>query len=152
MVAVLFGAFMVLLILTWQRGSRILVDKTRRVEVSLESLIRSLEKKPPHIAPGTAVFLTSDPDFAPASLLHNLKHNKVLHEHNVVLTILTTDTPRTDPEERVQISPISDGFTRVTLRFGSWKSRTCRRRWRSHARRGLPSISCQRRSSCHGVR
>ena len=115
---VLFGAFMVLLILTWQRGSRILVDKTRRVEVSLESLIRSLEKKPPHIAPGTAVFLTSDPDFAPASLLHNLKHNKVLHEHNVVLTILTADTPRTDPEERVQISPISDGFTRVTLRFG----------------------------------
>ena len=44
--------------------------------------------------PGTAVFLTSDPDFAPTALLHNLKHNKVLHEHNVILTIVTADTPR----------------------------------------------------------
>jgi KUP system potassium uptake protein len=115
---VLFGAFMVLLILTWQRGSRILVQKTRRVEVPIDALIRSLEKKPPHVVPGTAVFLTSDPDFAPASLLHNLKHNKVLHEHNIILTILTTNTPRTDPVERVEISPISQRFTRVALRFG----------------------------------
>ena len=87
---------MVLLIITWQRGTRILVQKTRRVEVPIDALIRSLEKKPPHIVPGTAVFLTSDPDFAPASLLHNLKHNKVLHEHNIILTIVTTDTPRTE--------------------------------------------------------
>ena len=109
---------MVLLILTWQRGSRILVQKTRRIEVPIDSLIRSLEKKPPHIVPGTAVFLTSDPDFAPASLLHNLKHNKVLHEHNIVLTIVTADTPRTDPDDRVEISPISERFTRVELKFG----------------------------------
>ena len=115
---VLFGCFMVLLILTWQRGSRILVNKTRRVEVPVDSLIRNLEKKPPHIVPGTAVFLTSDPDFAPASLLHNLKHNKILHEHNIILTIVTTDTPRTNDEERIDISPISDRFTRVAIRFG----------------------------------
>jgi KUP system potassium uptake protein len=115
---VAFGAFMVLLIMTWQRGSRILVHKTRRVEVPIDSLIRSLEKRPPHLVPGTAVFLTSDPDFAPASLLHNLKHNKVLHERNIILTIVTTDTPRTDPDERVEISPISERFTRVSLRFG----------------------------------
>jgi KUP system potassium uptake protein len=114
----LFGCVMVLMILTWQRGSRILVQKTRRVEVPIDSLIRSLEKKPPHIVPGTAVFLTSDPDFAPASLLHNLKHNKVLHEHNIILTIVTANTPRTDPQDRVTISPISDRFTRVELRFG----------------------------------
>ena len=49
----------------------------------LDALLHSLEKKPPHIVPGTAVFLTSDPEFAPTALLHNLKHNKVLHEHNV---------------------------------------------------------------------
>ena len=93
----LFGAFMVLLIMTWRRGTRILVHKTRRIEMPLDSLIRSLEKKPPHLVPGTAVFLTSDPDFAPTALLHNLKHNKVLHEHNVILTIVTADTPRTVP-------------------------------------------------------
>jgi len=114
----LFGCAMVLMIVTWQRGSRILVQKTRRVEVPIDALIRSLEKKPPHKVPGTAVFLTSDPDFAPASLLHNLKHNKVLHEHNIILTIVTTNTPRTRDDERVEITPISERFTRVALHFG----------------------------------
>jgi KUP system potassium uptake protein len=115
---VLFGAFMVLLILTWQRGSRILIQKTRRVEVPIDSLIRSLEKKPPHVVPGTAIFLTSDPDFAPASLLHNLKHNKVLHERNIILTIVTANTPRVGEDERVEILPVSERFTRVSLHFG----------------------------------
>ena len=114
----LFGATMVLLILTWRRGSRILVGKTRRTEVPIETLLRSLEKKPPHSVPGTAVFLTSDPDFAPTALLHNLKHNKVLHEHNVILTIVTADTPRASEEDRVQITPLSKHFSRVSLKFG----------------------------------
>jgi KUP system potassium uptake protein len=114
----LFGCAMVLMIVTWQRGSRILVQKTRRVEVPIDALIRSLERKPPHTVPGTAVFLTSDPDFAPASLLHNLKHNKVLHEHNIILTIVTTNTPRSSDDERVEITPISERFTRVALHFG----------------------------------
>jgi len=114
----MFGAMMVLLILTWRRGSRILFDKTRRTEVPIETLFRSLEKKPPHIVPGTAVFLTSDPDFAPTALLHNLKHNKVLHENNVILTVITADTPRVPEEERVRITPVSTHFRRVALRFG----------------------------------
>jgi KUP system potassium uptake protein len=118
----LFGISMVLLILTWQRGTRILIHKTRRIEVPLDSLIRSLEKRPPHIVAGTAVFLTSDPDFAPASLLHNLKHNKVLHEQNVVLRIVIADTPRVPEDERVEIEPISERFTRVYLRFGFMES------------------------------
>jgi KUP system potassium uptake protein len=118
----LFGIAMVLLILTWQRGTRILIHKTRRVEVPLDSLIRSLEKRPPHIVAGTAVFLTSDPDFAPASLLHNLKHNKVLHQQNVVLRIVIADTPRVPEDERVEIEPISERFTRVYLRFGFMES------------------------------
>ncbi len=87
----LFGASMVLLILTWRRGTGILASKTRRTEVPLDTLFRSLEKKPPHIVQGTAVFLTSDPEFAPTAMLHNLKHNKVLHENNVILTIVTAD-------------------------------------------------------------
>ncbi len=91
---------------------RILSDKTRRTEVPIDTLFRSLTKKPPHIVPGTAVFLTSDPDFAPTALLHNLKHNKVLHENNVILTIITADTPRVPEDERVQITPMSAHFTR----------------------------------------
>ena len=114
----LFGITMVLLIITWRRGTGMLVKKTRRTEVPIDTLFRSLEKKPPHIVPGTAVFLTSDPDFAPTSLLHNLKHNKILHEHNVILTIITADTPRVPEEERVQITPLSKYFSRVALKFG----------------------------------
>jgi KUP system potassium uptake protein len=115
---ILFGSGMVLLILTWRRGTGILANKTRRAEVPLDTLFRGLEKKPPHIVPGTAVFLTSDPDFAPTALLHNLKHNKVLHEHNVVLTIVTADFPRVPEEDRVNISILSKHFSRVSLKFG----------------------------------
>ena len=115
---ILFGATMVLLILTWRRGTGILISKTRRTEVPLDTLLRSLEKKPPHIVPGTAVFLTSDPEFAPTALLHNLKHNKVLHENDVILTIVTADTPRVPEEDRVRITPLSKHFSRVALKFG----------------------------------
>jgi KUP system potassium uptake protein len=118
----LLGATIVLVILTWRRGTRILAQKTRRIEVPLDTLLRSLEKKPPHIVPGTAVFLTSDPDFTPTALLHNLKHNKVLHEHNVILTIKTADTPRVADEERVRMTQVSPLFSKVELKFGFMES------------------------------
>ncbi len=118
----LFGAFMVVIIWTWRRGTSILVSKTRRIEVPLADLVRSLEKRPPHIVPGTAVFLTSDPAFAPTALLHNLKHNKVLHEKNVILTIQTAQTPRVDLAQRVTMTQISDKFSQVTLKFGFMES------------------------------
>jgi KUP system potassium uptake protein len=117
-----FGSSMVLIILTWRRGTGILAQKTRRTEVPLETLVRSLQRKPPHVVPGTAVFLTSDPDSAPTSLLHNLKHNKVLHEHNVILTIVTADTPRVSDEERVRITEVSPLFSKVSLKFGYMES------------------------------
>ena len=117
-VPLLFGVTMVYMILTWRRGSSILFDKTRKTEVPLDTLYRSLEKKSPHIVPGTAVFLTSDPDFAPTALLHNLKHNKVLHEHNVILTIQYADTPRVPEEERVSMTKVSKYFRKVILKFG----------------------------------
>jgi KUP system potassium uptake protein len=100
----------------------ILVKKTRRTEVPLLDLIKSLEKRPPHIVKGTAVILTSDPNFVPTALLHNLKHNKVLHEHNVILTIETAQTPRVDPKERVRMENISEKFSTVSLRFGFMES------------------------------
>jgi len=81
-----------------------------------------LEKRPPHIVKGTAVFLTSDPAFVPTAMLHNLKHNKVLHEHNVILTIETAHTPRVDSSERVRMEKISDKFSKVKLRFGFMES------------------------------
>jgi KUP system potassium uptake protein len=119
---ILFGASMVLLILTWRRGTNILTHKARRSEVPLDTLLASLQKHPPHMVPGTAVFLTSQPEFAPTALLHNLKHNKVLHEHNVILTIITTDTPRVTDEQRVKITARSPRFSLVALKFGYMES------------------------------
>jgi KUP system potassium uptake protein len=121
-VPLLFGFAMAMTIWTWRRGAAILIAKTRRTEVPLTDLIKSLEKRPPHIVKGTAVFLTSDPNFVPTALLHNLKHNKVLHEHNVILTIETAQTPRVDPAERVRMESISDKFAIVRLRFGFMES------------------------------
>jgi KUP system potassium uptake protein len=103
---------------TWRRGTRLLSEKTRRQETPLDELVAMLEKKPPHRVPGTAVFLTSDPHSAPTALLHSLKHYKVLHEKNVILTVETDHLPRVPAEDRVRIEPVGRTFSRVTLRFG----------------------------------
>ena len=97
------GAIVMAVMYTWKRGSRLLFEKTRRLEIPLELLVANLEKKPPARVPGTAVFFTSDPLSAPTALLHSLKHYKVLHEKNVILTIETADTPRVNAAERVRI-------------------------------------------------
>jgi len=112
------GGLVMLVMYTWRRGTRILFAKTRRLETPLDDLVRILEKKPPQRVPGTAVFLTSDPKSAPTALLHSLKHYKVLHEKNVILSVETTHTPRVDSEKRVRIEPVGSTFLRVLLRFG----------------------------------
>lgn len=102
---------------TWVRGSRLLSERTRN-DVTLEDVIRGLEEKPPHVVKGTAVFLTAEPDSAPTALLHNLKHNKVLHEHNVVLTVKTAQVPYVPDDKKVMIEKINDTFDRLTMTFG----------------------------------
>jgi KUP system potassium uptake protein len=116
------GAVVMLLMYTWRRGSRILFEKSRKLEFPLADLVAMLEKRPPQRVSGTAVFLTSDPASAPTALMHSLKHYKVLHEKNVILTIETAPTPRIDPAERVRLEQISATFTKVTLRFGFMES------------------------------
>ena len=87
-------------------------------EALYADLVRILEKKPPTRVPGTAVFLTSTPHAAPTALMHSLKHYKVLHEHNVILTIETANTPRVEAAERVRMKKLGQTFACVTLRFG----------------------------------
>jgi KUP system potassium uptake protein len=116
------GAVVMLLMYTWRRGSRLLFEKSRKLEFPLADLVAMLEKRPPQRVSGTAVFLTSDPASAPTALMHSLKHYKVLHEKNVILTIETAPTPRIDPSERVRLEEISATFSRVTLRFGFMES------------------------------
>ena len=102
----------------WVVGRRRLAEKTRRDEVPLEFLVENLAKKKPTIVPGTAVFLTSDIEGAPTALLHSLKHYKVLHEKNVILTVLTSNAPRVADEEKVRIDAYNDLFYRVVVTFG----------------------------------
>src|ERR1700676_2901982 len=116
------GAVVMLLMYTWRRGSRLLFEKSRKLEFPLADLVAMLEKRPPQRVSGTAVFLTSDPASAPTALMHSLKHYKVLHEKNVVLTIETAPTPRIDPAERVRLEQISATFSKITLRFGFMES------------------------------
>jgi KUP system potassium uptake protein len=116
------GSVVMLLMYTWRRGSRLLFEKSRKLEFPLADLVAMLEKRPPQRVSGTAVFLTSDPVSAPTALMHSLKHYKVLHEKNVILTIETAPTPRIDVTERVRLEEISATFSRVTLRFGFMES------------------------------
>ncbi len=117
-VPLMIGGMMMTVMLTWVKGARILAVKTRRLETPIDDLIESLERHQPHKVPGTAVFLTADPESAPTALLHSLKHYKVLHEQNVVLTLITESTPRVSQAERVTVAPLGKLFTRVLLRFG----------------------------------
>jgi KUP system potassium uptake protein len=110
---------LMLVMLTWLRGTSILNALSRKHEgADLEWLVSKLERKPPYRVNGTAVFLTGTPDAAPTALLHNLKHNYVLHERNVVLTFKTADVPRVPNSERLAIEKLSDSFTAVSLTHG----------------------------------
>src|SRR4029077_4498342 len=117
-VPVALAFFLMIVMVTWRRCTRILFEKTRRMEVPLLDLVGSLERKPPPRVPGTAVFLTGDPTSTPTALLHSLKNYKVLNQQNVILTIMTADMPRVRATERVQFERISDTFTRMTVHYG----------------------------------
>jgi KUP system potassium uptake protein len=90
--------------------------------VPLTDLIKMLEKSKPVRVAGTAVFLTSDPESAPGALLHNLKHNKVLHKRNIMMTIHTADSPRVRDSEKLTIDDLSEDVKRIVVRVGYMES------------------------------
>ena len=117
------GAGMLFVMLTWRRGREILVENMKSSATLLAPFLQSLFEDAPHRVPGTAVFLVASPDSVPRSLLHNLKHNKVLHERVVFLTVVIEDVPWVPFDERIAIEPLKHGCWRVQLRFG-FKNRT----------------------------
>jgi KUP system potassium uptake protein len=108
----------VVVMTSWVRGSRQLFEKTRKNEIPLDFLVGNLARNPPYRVPGTAVFLTSDPQSAPTSLMHSLKHYKVLHEQNVILTVVTAPTPTVSDADRVHMEKLDDRFLKILLTFG----------------------------------
>jgi KUP system potassium uptake protein len=116
------GGVMFVVMWTWSRGSAILTAKTHRDSIPMTELIKMLEKSKPVRVPGTAIFLTSDPIVAPSSFLHNLKHNKVLHERVVMMCVKTETSPRVPPAKRFEVHALSADFLSLTLHFGYMES------------------------------
>ena len=112
------GVLVFTVMITWRRGRDLVMREIKRAGLALEPFIASISAHPPLRVPGTAVFLTANPEGVPNALLHNLKHNKVLHERNVMLTVEILDEPVTDPATRVSVAPLADGFYLVSVRYG----------------------------------
>jgi KUP system potassium uptake protein len=107
-----------LLMFSWWRGTQMAFEKGHREMVKLDNFAQSMMRSSAHVVPGTAFFLTSDPLAVPPALLHNLKHNRIVHERNVVLTVETVRVPMVPESERAEYEPINDRFARLRLRFG----------------------------------
>ncbi|MDB5858200.1 MAG: potassium transporter [Ramlibacter sp.] len=114
----LVAALVLGLFTTWARGRRLVHELAAADRVDLEPFVRSLLADPPHRVRGTAIFLTSEPDYVPHALLHNLKHNQVLHQRVIVLQVQPTDSPRVDAAHRIGSTELGGGFWKVTARHG----------------------------------
>jgi KUP system potassium uptake protein len=111
------GLVIFVLLVTWKRGRRLLFDKLRTDTIPMDVFLRS-SMKSVHRVRGTAIYMTGSAEAVPHALLHNLKHNKVLHERNVLLTVVTTETPTWPAAERLEVSDLGSNFWRVIVRFG----------------------------------
>jgi len=112
------GAVIFTLMATWRRGRDLVMREIKQSGLALTPFISSIAAHPPLRVPGTAIFLTANQDGVPHALLHNLKHNKVLHERNVLLTVDVLETPTAEPDERVTVEALGNDFYKLTLRFG----------------------------------
>jgi KUP system potassium uptake protein len=106
------------LMTTWRRGRHVLLETVGGGLMPIDDFLRSLALSSPHRVRGTAIFLYGNPDATPPALLHNLKHNQVLHERVVLLAVETEEVPHVDPDERVSLEHLGQGFHRVIMRFG----------------------------------
>jgi KUP system potassium uptake protein len=117
-VPLLFAAILILFMQTWVAGSRYLFQMSRRESVHLSDFVEHLDRDPPARVEGTAIFLTSDPSIAPVALTQNIRFNKMLHEHSVILTIVTAQTPRVSDDKRITIERLSSSLSLVIVSYG----------------------------------
>ncbi len=115
---VVLGLVLFTMMRTWRRGRELLRDEIRKDGIRLDSFLPGLMLAPPVRVPGTAIFLTADPAVVPHALMHNLKHNKVLHERNVFLHVETLPVPYAQEGQRLKIESVGDDFHRIYIRFG----------------------------------
>ena len=103
---------------TWATGRQLVVRRLADAEVPLSQFFVSIAAKPPYRVPGTGIFMTARPEGAPPILVHHLTHNKVLHEHVVLLTVSIVDVPTVDPATSISVDRLANGFWRVVAKFG----------------------------------
>lgn len=112
------GAIVYTILSTWKRGRALLASRMRERLYPFDRFLEDIAAFPPQRVPGTAIFMTSNLQGTPPTLLHNLQHNKVLHERVVLLTVVTSDIPYVLPDTRVEVEPLGQGFYRLNLRYG----------------------------------
>lgn len=117
-VPLVIGLIIFVLMLTWKSGRTLLMKKIKSEAMEITPFIEAIASHPPPRVPGTAVFLTPNPEGVPHAMLHNLKHNKVLHEKVVILTVKFLDVPHTNQEESVSVEAMLHEFYRITVRYG----------------------------------
>ncbi len=115
---ILVAMILFVLFTTWYRGRQVLMQQLAPGAIGIEPFVNSIALHPPTRVPGTAVFLTTTTEGVPHALLHNLNHNKVLHERILLLTVLTEEVPHVGDEERIEVTPLSADFFRVIVRYG----------------------------------
>lgn len=114
----LIGGAIFTLMMTWKRGRELLNEKLRADAIDLPSFLESVFASPPTRVAGTAVFLTAEPGTVPNAMLHNLKHNKVLHDHNLFVTVRSHEVPWIGLDKRLQIEPLGHGCWQVIVHYG----------------------------------
>jgi KUP system potassium uptake protein len=114
----LVGAAVFTLMTTWRRGREILRERLSQSMLPISAFVADANRRQLTRVPGTAVFLNSDPDGTPIALLHNLKHNRVLHEHNVFLTVETDEIPHVAEADRLRVEHLAQGFWRARVLYG----------------------------------
>lgn len=117
-IVVVLAVTIFFLMKTWVDGRRSFSEKMRKFRIAPEIFAESIKLNPPHRVHGTAVFLTGDPGGVPKALLHNLRHNRVLHDRTILLSVLTLDLPRVDEEERCEVSELEAGIWKIVINYG----------------------------------
>ena len=136
-VPVAVAAFVMLLMWAWWRGTQSIMGRIQRTRIVLRPFADKMLASSAHTVPGTAFFLTPEADAVPSALLHNLKHNRVLHERNVILTVETLRLPVAPEEERMTVEVLNDRFTRLILRYGFMETPNLSRALARARREGL---------------
>jgi KUP system potassium uptake protein len=119
---ILVALVLFVLMTTWKKGRDVLSARFQREALSVEDLMQDIRRNPAHRVPGTAIYMTTNPDGVPRTLLHNFKHNKILHQNIIFCTVHTAEVPRISQDQRIRLEVLGDGLLRLGITYGFMQS------------------------------